>query len=1182
MPKVRHPVMRRRILATLVAALIPAGILAAAGPAAAAADTSPHHTASPTSSSATAPDASASARGPIGLNDWRDLNQLPVNPVGVQTRMFSSFDRTGANDDGFSGKYSCLRQATQGCVIADDHGAGEINMMWFTRNGGPENATGTITVILDGKTVIDAPLTDVVDGKLGAPFVYPLVANYQQNSGGNYIYVPMTYRTSMEVITQSNPGFYQISYRHFASASGVTTFDPASDSGSDVISMLNAAGTEDPISPLPGATTQTVPFQVQPGGHVTLAQLHGPGEISAFRLNIPSLLGMTQPPQEVTQGGRAFGADGSSQFTVSINPANDGVELTRQLDGNVANQVADVYVDGQLAGQWQPLPEQWGLWIPQTFDIPASLTKGKSQLTIKNVAVSSTQNFGEFGYTTYSEVGGQWVKTDQFGLGPGNAAQEQAHDYTITNGNFDGTGTREFLPATDSPAAVSATDDILANARLRISFDGKQTVDVPLGQFFGSGLGKWQVRSLFDAVDGGQGGWMSSWWPMPYVHDATITLVNDSQQPISSATAQVTLAPGAQWAAELGPNGHAGYFHATYHYAATTPGRDVNWLTTAGTGKLVGVFTTMEGTDSTQGRGFMEGDQHVFLNGSGAPQINGTGTEDIGMGGWYFNQGMFSGPVSGDPWQEGAQYGCPSNCTGEYRLWIPDAESFTSGIVAGQEHGPDDNVPADYGTIAFWYGRPQVTGVQTDSLTVGNVASEAAHDYSSSTVCTPQTVTSTYEGDDGPYNGLPPVNITHEVSQLAAPVSFTMRIDPANEGVALERTSDQQYGYQAAEVYVDGQDAGQWQQPLANSYHQWLDDSFELPASLTRGHSQLSITLVRVPGAFAWNAASYRAISLVTGGVSGAPQQAATQPPASRGSVVTQDCGAVISSVTPATASAGQQVTITGTGFGSSQNGGFVALGDGGTTWGPPTSWWWLGSGLGPTAPLTIDSWSNTAITFTMPSADGRASLADGTTASVTVVSGSGALSGATSLTIPPSSNLADYYDGVGISDDSDPQPANFDGSGSSYSAQAMAAAGLTPGKAVTANGVTFTWPDVTAGQQDMIAADGQTIAVSGSGTTLGFLGAAHGSSGSGTGTITYTDGTTQQFTLTLSDWWANTAPAGGGIVASMPYLNNPNGTITQKNSVYDDTVALQPGKTVKYVTLPTVSNMDVFTLAIG
>lgn len=1192
-----------RIPAVIATALIPAGLLAITSQAPAVAAVGTASAVAAAKASATALAASGAA-GPIGLNDWRDLNELPVSQVGAQTRMFSSFDRTGANNDGFDGTYSCLRQTAQGCVIAVDHGAGEIDMLWFTR-GGPLTANGNLTVILDGKTVIDAPLNDVVNGDLGAPFVYPLVANYQQDSGGSYIYVPMTYAKSMEVITQYNPGFYQVSYRHFASAAGVTTFNPKADRASDVIAMLKAAGTKDPISPLPKAVTRTVRFGAARGTSVTLARLDGPGEISALRMNIPSLLGMTQPPQKISYGGRGFTSGGSSQFTVKIKPGNDGVRLVRRLDGNVADQVADVYVDGHLAGSWKPLPEQWGLWVPETFDIPASVTKGKSQLTIKNTFVSasftqgesqltmkntpSASNFTEYGYQVYSHVGGHWLQTDKFGQGPGNTAQEKAHSYTITKGDLDGTDSREQLPSTTDQAAVAATDDILENARIEISFDGQQTVNVPLGQFFGVGLGKWRVRSLFDAVDGGRGGWMSSWWPMPYAHSATITLVNDSSQPISSSEAQITSAPDAQWAAELGPGGQAGYFHATYHYGPTTPGRDVNWLTATGTGKLVGVFMTMEGADPTQGREYMEGDQHVYIDGSRTPQINGTGTEDIAMGGYYFSQGMFTGPVSGDPWQQGAQDGCPGNCTGEYRLWIPDAETFTSNIVAGQEHGGVDQRPADYGTIAFWYGRPQVTGVQTDSLTVGDAASQAAHHYSAATMCTPQQVTSTYEGDDGPYNGLPPADYTYSASQLDTPVSFTMQIDSANQGVVLERTSSQQDGYQAVEVYVDGQDAGEWEQPLANPYHQWLDDSFALAASLTSGRAQLSIELVYVPGAFAWNAASYRAISLVTGGARGSSQPAApSSPPPAAPAPATTDCSAVISSVTPATASAGQQVTITGTGFGSTQGQGFVALTDDGITFGPPAAWFWLGSGLSSLNgaatlhALTTDSWGNTSITFTMPAAGGKMGLTPATVASVTVISSLGAVSDTTSVTIPPSSNLADYYDGVGISNDSDPKSANFDGSGSSYSAQALAAAGLTPGKAVTAGGITYTWPDAPAGQPDMIYADHQTIAVSGSGATLGFLGAAHSGSGSGTGTITYTDGTTQQFTLTFSDWWANAAPPGGGIVASMPYLNNPRRRVTQKNSVYYELIPLQPGKAVEDVTLPTISNMDIFALAIG
>ena len=950
----------------------------------------------------------ASLRGPIGLNDWRDLNQLPVNAVGTQTRMFSSFDRSGGNDDGFSEKYTCLRQDPQGCLIAQDRGAGEIDMMAFD---GASDYRGNIIVILDGKTVLDAPLTDVVEGKLGAPFVYPLVAPYTI-SGGNYIYVPMTYAKSMEVYTSKivANNFYQVSYRHFASAAGVTTFNPAADSASDVLATLKAAGTKDPKAPLPGASTRSVPVQLAPGQQTTLASLHGPGEISAFRLNIPSLLGMTQPPQESTRGGRGFTAGGSSQFTVKINPDNDGVRLTRTLDGNVGDQVADVSVDGQPAGSWQPLPEQWGLWVPETIDIPASLTQGRSQITVKNTFVSSAGDFNEYGYQADSDVGGQWVQTDQFDLGTGSTAQEQAHGYTITNGDFDGTNARETLPSTTDPAAVAATDDILENTRVEISFDGQQTVDVPLGQFFGTGLGKWQIRSLFDSVDGGQGGWLSAWWPMPYREKAAITLVNDSQHTIGQATAQITSAPDQEWASELGPDGHAGYFHATDHAGPSTQGRDVNWLTTTGTGKLVGVFMTMQGSNPTQGRGFMEGDEHVWLDGSRTPQINGIGTESIAMGGYYFNHGMFTGPMSGDPWQQGAQDGCLANCTGEYRLWIPDARTFTSGIVAGQEHGGTDDVPVNDETTAFWYGRPRVTGIQTDSLTVGDASSEAAHGYTEAASCTPRRLTSTFEGDDGTYEGLAPVNYTFDTQQLSSPVSFTLKIDPANEGVVLGRTSDQDLGYQAADVYVDGSYAGEWQQPLANPYHRWLDDSFQIPVSLTFGRRELRIRLVHVPGSFAWNAASYRAVSLAGGARSDAtaPPAPAARPAASSSPAATSSCGTAISSVSPSVASPGQQVTITGSGFGATQGSGFVDFTDRAASWdGPqqPDSYWWLGSGSGAaSAPLAVSSWSDTKITFTVPASSGQTEVGPGTLGSVSVVSSSGAaaLSTSASLAITP------------------------------------------------------------------------------------------------------------------------------------------------------------------------------------
>ena len=60
-----------------------------------------------------------------------------------------------------------------------------------------------------------------------------------------------------------------------------------------------------------------------------------------------------------------------------------------------------------------------------------------------------------------------------------------------------------------------------------------------------------------------------------------------------------------------------------------------------------------------------------------------------------------------------------------------------------------------------------------------------------------------------------------------------------------------------------------------------------------------------------------------------------------------------------------------------------------------------------------------------------------------------------------PYSSVAAAYDNVGISDNSDPAAADFDGTGESFSAQALAAAtpnALSPGQ-VTVGGTTFSWP---------------------------------------------------------------------------------------------------------------------------
>jgi hypothetical protein len=214
------------------------------------------------------------------------------------------------------------------------------------------------------------------------------------------------------------------------------------------------------------------------------------------------------------------------------------------------------------------------------------------------------------------------------------------------------------------------------------------------------------------------------------------------------------------------------------------------------------------------------------------------------------------------------------------------------------------------------------------------------------------------------------------------------------------------------------------------------------------------------------------------------------------------------------------------------------------------------------------------------------------TDASVTVVNNSGDVSDSPVLAITPTDNPADYYDNTGISPDDDQTCANYDGDGYSYSATALAGAGLTPGTAVTAGGLSFTWPNVAACAPDNILASGQTMLVNGTAgaSTLGLLGSSTNGSSQGTITINYTDGTSSTQTVSFNDW-ASSPGDGDTAVATMAYRNSTGGasqSITMY--VFATTVPVDPSKTVASITFPDVSSqigssttaMHVFAVSLG
>jgi beta-glucosidase len=199
-------------------------------------------------------------------------------------------------------------------------------------------------------------------------------------------------------------------------------------------------------------------------------------------------------------------------------------------------------------------------------------------------------------------------------------------------------------------------------------------------------------------------------------------------------------------------------------------------------------------------------------------------------------------------------------------------------------------------------------------------------------------------------------------------------------------------------------------------------------------------------------------------------------------------------------------------------------------------------------------------------------------------VDGSGATTGSADVAVPYR-NLAAAFDNTGITDDNLPGAGAFASSGKTYSAQALADAGITPGHPVTYGATSFTWPDVPAGQPDNVEADGQVIATSGSGNELALLGAGTNGTQGGAGTVYYADGASSPFTASFADWWDPTP--GDLVVTTMPYQNAPTGRYQHTASLYYASVPIDAGKSVIAVELPTTGSspgpgMHVFAMTVA
>ncbi len=182
-------------------------------------------------------------------------------------------------------------------------------------------------------------------------------------------------------------------------------------------------------------------------------------------------------------------------------------------------------------------------------------------------------------------------------------------------------------------------------------------------------------------------------------------------------------------------------------------------------------------------------------------------------------------------------------------------------------------------------------------------------------------------------------------------------------------------------------------------------------------------------------------------------------------------------------------------------------------------------------------------------------------------------------LSPPPQVSLSSSFNLVGLTADDETNLGNLDGGGYSYSINAIG------GSVVSWGASTFDLGP--AGQPDAVSAIGQTILLpTSSATSLQFL--ASGVNGAQTGTfkVNYSDGTSTNFTQSVSDWANNSSEPGETVVATMSYRNvnqfNGNGRDLRTMYLYGYSFALDASKQVVSVTLPTSGSIKILAMNVS
>lgn len=250
---------------------------------------------------------------------------------------------------------------------------------------------------------------------------------------------------------------------------------------------------------------------------------------------------------------------------------------------------------------------------------------------------------------------------------------------------------------------------------LRMYWDGESTpsVETPLGDFFGLGLGEYYLYQS-TPLSVGPNKALNSYFPMAFQRHARITVENAGKEQLYALYYNIDY----QAYGKPLPNDPR-YFHAQYRQLTPAKGcvkewssngddainnqknltgeNNYVWMEATGAGQFVGVtMSVLQNQDFWWG----EGDDMFFIDGEKTPSITGTGTEDYFLGAYDFGGHPFSYALYGAPVVGEERAGSRSSV---YRFHLDSPIPFTKSMKATIEHGHANCRADNYFSVAYWY-----------------------------------------------------------------------------------------------------------------------------------------------------------------------------------------------------------------------------------------------------------------------------------------------------------------------------------------------------------------------------------------------------------------------------------------------------------------------------------------------